>query len=140
MTFRYLRENFARTLRHPVRTVVAVRVGSLAMNSAALAGDAKNGSVTYRLMTYNVASAANIPLGPRRIKQIAETIIGNAVDIAGLTEMELGTAWHGGRTGPGPSTYVARHALSPFFTLRTRPISLAFFSPSRETNRPIPAE
>ena len=56
--------------------------------------DIKENSVTYRLMTYNVGSAANLPLGPRQIGQIAETIIDNRVDIAGLTEMEEGTIWH----------------------------------------------
>ena len=54
-------------------------------------------TTTYRLMAYNVGSAANLPLGPRQIGQIADTIIDYAIDIAGFAEMELGTAWHDGR-------------------------------------------
>lgn len=54
-------------------------------------------TVPVRLMAYNAGSAANLPLGPRQIDQIARTIIDNAVDVAGLCEMELGTAWHNHR-------------------------------------------
>lgn len=53
--------------------------------------------VHYRLMAYNVGSAAQIPLGPRQIGQIVDTIIDNAIDIVGLTEVETGSQWHDGR-------------------------------------------
>ncbi len=54
-------------------------------------------AVTYRVMAYNVASAAGVPFGEKQIGQMADTIIDHAVDVAGFTEMETGTAWHDGR-------------------------------------------
>jgi len=79
----------------PLAAVLATSVTGMA--APPTTQPAPSGWVTYRLMTYNVASAANLPLGPRQIGQIADVIVDNAVDIAGLTEVELGTAWHGGR-------------------------------------------
>ena len=69
----------------------------LAVGASASANESPNDYATFRLMTYNVASAANVPLGPRQIGQIADTIIDNAVDVAGFCEVELGSRWHDGR-------------------------------------------
>jgi len=76
---------------------VSTLVAATLMTAMVPAATGQEGTVSYRLMAYNVGSAANLPLGPRQIGQIADTIIDNAADIVGLAEVELGTAWHDGR-------------------------------------------
>ncbi|MHC4445377.1 MAG: endonuclease/exonuclease/phosphatase family protein [Planctomycetota bacterium] len=83
------------------RHVVMVWISVVLLSSCSFVFGRKSKSrqqwVSYRLMAFNAGSAANIPLGPRQIGQIAEMIIDNSVDIAGVTELEQGTIWHDGR-------------------------------------------
>lgn len=50
-----------------------------------------------RVCTYNCGSATYLDLSPFGLARIAEEVIDNRADVVGLTEMDLGTAWFGGR-------------------------------------------
>lgn len=50
--------------------------------------------VSLTAMTYNVGSAAGIPLGPEQMAQIAQEIEGAQADVVGMTEVDIGTQRH----------------------------------------------
>lgn len=58
---------------------------------------AEGDPVELNVMTYNIGSAAKIPLGPDVIARIAEQIKSEKADIVGMTEVDIATDWHDGR-------------------------------------------
>jgi len=46
------------------------------------------------VMTYNIGSAAKVPLGAKQIVQIANEIKSAQADVVGMTEVDFNTDWH----------------------------------------------
>jgi endonuclease/exonuclease/phosphatase family metal-dependent hydrolase len=76
-----------------------------------------------KVMTYNIGSAAGIPLGLEQIDQIAREIKRERADIVGMTEVDIGTDWHGDRDMVGElavalarNGYVMHHYYTPTLT------------------------
>jgi len=101
--------------------------------------DRKTTWVNYRLMAYNVGCAANIPLGPKQIGQIADTIIDHRVDIAGLTELEQGTVWHDRRDLVAELGAALKKRGYPMHahSWRQMPIAGGWFTPALFSRYPI---
>lgn len=53
-----------------------------------------NSHVSLTAMTYNIGSAAGIPLGPEQMAQIAQEIKDAQADVVGMTEVDIGTYRH----------------------------------------------
>jgi endonuclease/exonuclease/phosphatase family metal-dependent hydrolase len=53
--------------------------------------------IKLTLMTYNVGSAAGVPLGPEQIAQLANEIKTAGADVVGMTEVDFNTDWRGRR-------------------------------------------
>lgn len=62
-----------------------------------LTAGAAVGEETLTVMTYNIGSAARIPLGPEQMEQIADEIVSVSAELVGMTEVDIGTDWHEGR-------------------------------------------
>lgn len=64
---------------------------------AAAAAPADAAPYRLRVMTFNAGSGTYMDLSPEGIRHIAGFIFENRVDIVGLTEIDIGTDWYGGR-------------------------------------------
>lgn len=74
----------------------ALRRGAVAWYVLFAAG-ALAESPLLTVMTYNIGSAAGIPLGRDVIARIAGEIVNASADLVGMTEIDIGTERHGGR-------------------------------------------
>ena len=72
-------------------------VCALLLAAAAHAAQPACETASFRVMAYNVGGGAHIPSGPEQIEQIADEIVDNAIDIAGITEIDMGAGLHKGR-------------------------------------------
>jgi len=66
------------------------------LSTMALSAD-QGESLELVVMTYNVGSAARVPLGPSQMEQVARQMVDAGADVVGMTELDIGTDWHDGR-------------------------------------------